>query len=163
MNVIAAEATQAADQEGFTPMPWCFSAPPATSLTKRIFPALQALTRRGRLEVPVVGVAKSGWTLPQLIERARSSVTEHGGLDEAAFAKLAARLRYIDGDYRLRHVRAGTRRAPRRPAPAALSGRPPSMFPIVIEHLQQAGLSEHGRVVVEKPFGRNLALGALAQ
>src|SRR5271163_3905034 len=66
---------------------------------KKIFPALQSLIRRGRLDVPIVGVAKSGWSLEQLKERARSSVTEYGGLDDVPFTKLLAQLRYVDGDY----------------------------------------------------------------
>jgi glucose-6-phosphate 1-dehydrogenase len=125
---------------------------------KAIFPALQALTRRGRLEVPVVGVAKSGWTLAQLIERARASLAEHGGIDEDAFAQLSRRLRYVDGDYadpqtftRLRAELPGIRR------PTHYLAIPPSMFPTVVEQLRRAGLSEGARVVVEKPFGRDLA------
>ena len=66
---------------------------------KKIFPALQSLVRRGRLNVPVVGAARSGWTREQLVDRAKASVTEHGGLDSEAFPKLAALLRYVDGDY----------------------------------------------------------------
>src|SRR4051812_8957220 len=66
---------------------------------KKIFPSLQAMIKRGNLNVPVIGVAKQGWTLDQLRERARQSVTEHGGLDEAAFGKLLSLLRYVDGDY----------------------------------------------------------------
>src|SRR5450631_2419582 len=67
---------------------------------KKIFPALQAMARKGRLDFPVVGVAKSGWNLAQLVDRARASVIEFGGgEDKAAFAKLAERLRYVDGDY----------------------------------------------------------------
>src|ERR1700679_4252572 len=66
---------------------------------KKIFPALQAMARRGDLEVPVIGVAKAGWTLEQLRARARDSIERHGDVDEAAFAKLIARLRYIDADY----------------------------------------------------------------
>ena len=66
---------------------------------KKIFPALQALVRRGRLSVPVVGLGRSGWTRDQFIERARASVTEHGGLDPGAFDVLASLLRYVDGDY----------------------------------------------------------------
>src|SRR5262245_57676354 len=66
---------------------------------KKIFPALHALARRGKLSCVVVGVAKSGWTREHLIERARASVTEYGGLDDDAFATLVNRLRYIDGDY----------------------------------------------------------------
>ena len=64
---------------------------------KKIFPALQAIARRGRLDFPVIGVARAGWTREQLIERARASVTENGGLDDKAFAILAERLRYVDG------------------------------------------------------------------
>src|ERR671937_614560 len=66
---------------------------------KKIFPALQAMARRGHLDFPVIGVAKSGWTTDQLIERARASVTENGGVDPTAFDRLASRLRYVDGDY----------------------------------------------------------------
>jgi glucose-6-phosphate 1-dehydrogenase len=127
---------------------------------KAIFPALLALTRRGRLDVPVVGVAKSGWALPQLIDRARASLTEHGGgrLDEEAFARLASRLRYVDGDYadpqtfqRLRAELPDARR------PTHYLAIPPSTFPVVVHQLQRAGLTENARVVVEKPFGRDLA------
>src|ERR1043165_3760100 len=67
---------------------------------KKIFPALQAMARRGHLEVPVIGVANSAWNLEQMRARARDSVTKHGGLDAEAFARLESRLRYIDGDYR---------------------------------------------------------------
>src|SRR5258707_8456491 len=68
---------------------------------KMIFPALQAMIKRGTLNVPVIGVAKAGWSLHQLRERARGSLTEHGGGgDEQAFAKLVSQLQYIGGDYR---------------------------------------------------------------
>src|SRR5438132_1551967 len=67
---------------------------------KKIFPALQAMARRGHLDVPVIGVAKAGWGLDELRARARDSVKEHGGLDPVAFDKLAKLLRYVDGDYR---------------------------------------------------------------
>ena len=67
---------------------------------KKIFPALQAMAKRGHLNVPVVGVARSGWNLDQLKARARDSVEKHGGLDPAAFAKLSTLLRYVDGDYK---------------------------------------------------------------
>src|SRR3982750_2190145 len=66
---------------------------------KKIFPALHSMIRRGHLDVPIVGVAKQGWSLEQLRGRARESVAEHGGIDEAAFARLSAQLRYVDGDY----------------------------------------------------------------
>src|SRR5215831_4893541 len=66
---------------------------------KDIFPSLQAMIRRGHLDMPVIGVAKSGWNLDQLKARAQESVEKHGGLDRDAFAKLCAQLQYIDGDY----------------------------------------------------------------
>jgi glucose-6-phosphate 1-dehydrogenase len=123
---------------------------------KEIFPALQALARRGHLELPVVGVAKSGWTLEQLVERAKASIMEHGRFDEVAFAKLAQRLRYVDGDYadaqtfaRLRTELGEARR------PLHYLAIPPSLFGTVVEQLQRAGLTRDARVVVEKPFGRD--------
>lgn len=125
---------------------------------KKIFPALQSMARRGRLDVPIVGVAKSGWTRDQLVERARASVTEYGGLDPAAFDKLVSRLQYVDGDYNdaatfaevTKHV-AGAKR------PLHYLAIPPSMFPTVIDRLAEAGLAKDARIVVEKPFGRDLA------
>src|SRR5208283_5758576 len=66
---------------------------------KKIFPALQAMVKRGNLTVPVIGVAKAGWNLDQLKARAKDSLEKHGGLDPAAFAKLSGLLRYVDGDY----------------------------------------------------------------
>ncbi len=125
---------------------------------KKIFPALQSMVRRGRLDVPIVGVAKSGWNLEQFIERARASVTEYGGLDPEAFPRLVSLLRYVDGDYadpdtfaRLRAAMGGALR------PAHYLAIPPSMFPLVVENLAAAGCADHGRVIVEKPFGRDLA------
>ncbi len=124
---------------------------------KKIFPALQAMARRGHLEVPVIGVAKSGWTIDQLRARARDSVTTHGGFDREAFAKLEAHLRYVDGDYRepstyeaLRAALGDTRR------PAHYLAIPPSMFPTVIEGLERSGAARDARVIIEKPFGRDL-------
>src|SRR5258708_6583171 len=67
---------------------------------KKIFPALQAMSKRGHLDMPVIGVAKAGWNLDQLKARARDSVEKHGGLDPAAFDKLSSMLRYVDGDYK---------------------------------------------------------------
>jgi len=124
---------------------------------KKIFPALQAMARRGRLDFPVIGVAKSGWGLPQLVDRARASVTEYGGLDEAAFAELTRRLRYVDGDYadmstftQLKRELGDARR------PVHYLAIPPSLFPIVVKNLGASGASDNARVVVEKPFGRDL-------
>jgi glucose-6-phosphate 1-dehydrogenase len=124
---------------------------------KKIFPALQAMAKRGRLDFPVVGVAKSGWGLEQLVERAKASVTEHGGLDPQAFAQLARMLRYVDGDYadtatfeRLRQELGQAQR------PAHYLAIPPSMFPTVVKQLEKVGCTANARVIVEKPFGRDL-------
>jgi glucose-6-phosphate 1-dehydrogenase len=67
---------------------------------KKIFPALQAMAKRGHLNVPVIGVAKAGWNLDQLKARARDSVEKHGGVDSAALEKLSGLLRYVDGGMR---------------------------------------------------------------
>jgi glucose-6-phosphate 1-dehydrogenase len=124
---------------------------------KKIFPALQAIARRGRLDFPVVGVAKSGWTRDQLIERARASVSEQGGLDPGAFSTLAEKLHYVDGDYRdpatFVHLRAELDHATR---PAHYLAIPPSMFQTVVQQLHTAGCTRGARVIVEKPFGRDL-------
>jgi glucose-6-phosphate 1-dehydrogenase len=124
---------------------------------KQIFPALQALVRRGHMQVPIVGVGRSGWGLDKLIERARASIKEHGSYDDKAFAKLAALLKYIDGDYREEstftklHEALGSATAP-----LHYLAIPPSVFETVIGGLAKAGCVEHARVVVEKPFGRDL-------
>ena len=125
---------------------------------KQIFPALQAMVRRGHLDVPVIGVAKAGWNLDQLKARARDSVEKHGGMDADAFRKLSARLQYIDGDYRdqstyerLRQTLGDAQR------PLHYLAIPPSMFAIVAEGLAKSGCAYNARVVVEKPFGRDLA------
>ena len=125
---------------------------------KQIFPALQAMIRRGHLELPIIGVAKSNWNLDQLRARARDSLDKHGGLDPAAFAKLSARLQYIDSDYaneatyeRLRQALGGATR------PLHYLAIPPGMFAVVIEGLAKSGCANDARVIVEKPFGRDLA------
>ena len=126
---------------------------------KKIFPALQAMVRRGHLEMPVIGVAKSEWSLEQFRSRARDSLMKHGDLDEQAFAKFSGLLRYISGDYRepatferLRKELGAVQR------PLYYLAIPPSMFPVVIKGLAKSGcLKDHTRVVVEKPFGRDLA------
>jgi len=125
---------------------------------KQIFPALQAMARRGHLDVPVIGVAKAGWNLDQLRARARASVTEHGGLDEAAFAKLLGLLRYVDGDYNDPATFATLRRElGSANHPTHYLAIPPSMFPVVVRELGGSGCARDARVVVEKPFGRDLA------
>ncbi|HEY0705987.1 MAG TPA: glucose-6-phosphate dehydrogenase [Polyangia bacterium] len=125
---------------------------------KKIFPALHCLIKRGRLDMPIVGVAKSGWTRDQLIERARASISESGTLDPAAFAKLTTQLRYVDGDYndkatfdQLEKELAGVER------PVHYLAIPPSMFPVVVERLSRLRCAGQSRVILEKPFGRDLA------
>src|SRR5579871_2601048 len=125
---------------------------------KQIFPALQAMIRHGHLDIPIIGVAKSGWDLERLKNRARESVEKHGGLDSGAFARLCELLRYIDGDYRdpatyqtLRQTLGESKR------PLHYLAIPPSMFGTVAEGLAQSGSALNARVVVEKPFGRDLA------
>jgi glucose-6-phosphate 1-dehydrogenase len=126
---------------------------------KKIFPALQSMIRRGRLDIPVIGVAKAGWTLEQLRERARRSLEEHGGgVDEAAFARLVELLRYVDGDYNdlatFEQLRATLNGAVR---PIHYLAIPPTLFPVVVEHLGAIGVGRDARIIVEKPFGRDLA------
>jgi glucose-6-phosphate 1-dehydrogenase len=124
---------------------------------KKIFPALQAMVKRGHLNVPVIGVAKAGWTLEQLRARARDSVEQHGGLDATAFATLSDLLRYVDGDYRdaatFKAIRERLGSATR---PAYYLAIPPTLFPLVVDQLHQSGCTAGARVIVEKPFGRDL-------
>ena len=125
---------------------------------KKILPALHEMARRGALDMPVIGVARSGWTMEQLRERARDSIAHHGAVDEAAFGRLVQRLRYIDADYR----EAGTFRAIREALGSAAHplhylAIPPGAFPVVVEGLGRSGCAQDGRVVLEKPFGRDLA------
>ena len=126
---------------------------------KKIFPALQSMVRRGNLTVPVIGVAKSGWTTEQLRERARASLKEHGGgVDEAAFAKLAALLQYIDGDYADPATFAALRKAlGAAKHPTYYLAIPPSLFATVIEALGKTGCADGARVIIEKPFGHDFA------
>src|SRR5262245_36629414 len=126
---------------------------------KKIFPALQAMIRRGHLDVPVIGVAKAGWGLEQLRERARASLAEHGGgVDAAAFGKLVARLQYIDGDYGDAATFAALKKAlGSATRPAHYLAIPPSLFPAVVQALGRSGCASQARVIMEKPFGRDLA------
>jgi len=125
---------------------------------KKIFPALQAMARRGTLNVPVIGVAKAGWTLDQLRARARDSVEKYGGLDRAAFETLSGLLQYVDGDYQdpatfetLRRELGAAKH------PAHYLAIPPPLFGPVVEQLARSGCAKGARVVVEKPFGEDLA------
>jgi glucose-6-phosphate 1-dehydrogenase len=125
---------------------------------KKIFPALQAMVKRGHLTVPIIGVAKAGWTVDELRARAHDSVEQHGGLEAAAFDTLSGMLRYVDGDYRdpatFQAVREQLGRAK---APAYYLAVPPTLFELVIEELARSGCTNGARVIVEKPFGRDLA------
>ena len=126
---------------------------------KKIFPALQSMARRGQLTFPVIGVAKSGWNVEQLIERAKNSVSTYGGLKEDAFKVLAAKLRYVDGDYNAPETFAalkGLLDAEGATRPTHYLAIPPSLFPTVIQRLADSNCAKNGRVVVEKPFGRDL-------
>lgn len=130
---------------------------------KKIFPALYAMVKRGHLNVPVVGVAKSGWKLDNLRARAKESIEMHGAVDAAAFDRLCSLLRYVDGDYAdaatfqaIRKELKGARR------PAHYLAIPPALFELVIGQLASegcaavSGCSDGARVVIEKPFGHDI-------
>jgi glucose-6-phosphate 1-dehydrogenase len=125
---------------------------------KKIFPALQAMIKHAHLDMPVIGVAKEGEDLAHLRARAKDSLEKHGGLDPGAFAKLCELLSYVDGDYRdagtFARLRAALGDACR---PLHYLAIPPSMFGPVVEGLASSRCAEGARVVVEKPFGRDLA------
>src|SRR5262245_42312113 len=125
---------------------------------KKIFPALQAMARRGHLAVPVIGVAKAGWNLDQLQARARDSLEKHGGVDPAAFDTLCRLLRYVDGDYQdpatFQAIRKALRSAQRQAHYRAI---PPMLFELVVEQLAKTGVTRDARVIVEKPFGHDVA------
>jgi glucose-6-phosphate 1-dehydrogenase len=125
---------------------------------KKIFPALQAMVKRGHLNLPVIGVAKAGWNLDQLKARARDSLEKHGGIDGPAFEKLSGLLRYVDGDYKdLETFRAIRKELGSATHPAYYLAIPPVLFELVVEQLAKSGCTEGARVIVEKPFGRDLA------
>ncbi|HXS25370.1 MAG TPA: glucose-6-phosphate dehydrogenase [Gemmatimonadales bacterium] len=124
---------------------------------KKIFPSLQAMLKRGHLTVPVIGVAKAGWSVDQLRARAKDSLEKHGGLDPAAFAKLCGLLRYVDGDYQdpatfqaIRQELGSARQ------PAHYLAIPPVLFELVVQHLGEANCAKGARVIIEKPFGNDL-------
>jgi len=124
---------------------------------KKIFPSLQAMVKRGHLDMPVIGVAKAGWNIDQLRARAEDSLEKHGGIDRPAFDKLGRLLRYVDGDYEdlatfqaLRKELGGAQR------PAHYLAIPPVLFETVVEQLGKSGCSNSARVIIEKPFGTDL-------
>jgi len=125
---------------------------------KKIFPGLQAMIKRGTLDVPVIGVAKAGWNLDQFLARAKDSLEKHGGVDQAAWETLQGLLRYVDGDY----ANPATFEAVRKElngaeAPAHYLAIPPAMFETVIRQLSEHRCSNGARIIVEKPFGHDLA------
>ena len=124
---------------------------------KKIFPALQAMIKRGHLDKPVIGVAKAGWNLEQLRNRAKDSIEKHGGIDPAAFDKLSGLLRYVDGDYKdpatFHAVYKELKDAQR---PAHYLAIPPVLFGSVVQELVKSGCAKGARVIVEKPFGSDL-------
>jgi len=125
---------------------------------KKIFPALQSMVEHGALDCPVIGVAKAGWTLEQLKARARESVEKHGpGVREQVFSKLMSQLRYVDGDYgdpqtfaQLKSILGGDRSC------THYLAIPPTLFATVVEALSKSSCATGARVIVEKPFGRDL-------
>jgi glucose-6-phosphate 1-dehydrogenase len=125
---------------------------------KKIFPALQAMVKRGQLNVPVVGVARSHWTVDQLRQRVRESLEKHGGVDPAAFDKLAGLLRYVSVDYAdpgaCRAIYGQLKDAKR---PAIYLAVPPHLFEAVVDQLEKSGCASNARIIIEKPFGRDLA------
>jgi len=135
---------------------------------KQIFPALYAMVKQGDLTVPVIGVAHSGWELPQLRNRAKDAIQQAGGVDDRkALERLLSLLRYVDGDYNsdatfqlVRKALGGAQH------PAHYLAIPPSLFGTVVKRLGAAGLADGARVIIEKPFGHDLesarALNAIA-
>jgi glucose-6-phosphate 1-dehydrogenase len=124
---------------------------------KKIFPALQAMIKRGNLSVPVIGVAKANWNLDDLKVRARDSLEKDGGFDPAGFKTLCELLRYVDGDYEdpatfvaLRQTLGTASR------PAHYLAIPPALFGLVVTQLGKSGCAQGARVIIEKPFGRDM-------
>jgi glucose-6-phosphate 1-dehydrogenase len=124
---------------------------------KKIFPALQAMVKRGHLNVPIVGIAKAGWNIDQLRARAQDSLEKHGGINPAAFDRLCGLLRYVDGDYQnaatfqlLRNELGSAQH------PAHYLAIPPVLFATVVEQLAKANCTNGARVIIEKPFGHDL-------
>jgi len=125
---------------------------------KKIFPALYAMVRRSGLAIPIIGMARAGWSLDKLKARARESVENGGDFDSGCFEKLAAQLRYVCGDYadpatyaKLKQTLGIATR------PIHYLAIPPSMFASVVQGLAKSGCADNARVIVEKPFGRDLA------
>jgi len=126
---------------------------------KMIFPALYSMVKHGTLKVPVIGVALPKWSLARLHRRVKDSIKQSGGIDsQRAFDHLLSLLKYVSGDYKdpdtFKAVKEALGKARR---PAHYLAIPPALFEVVIKELGAAKLAEHARVIVEKPFGRDLA------
>ncbi len=125
---------------------------------KKIFPALYAMVRRSGLDIPIIGMARAGWSLDKLKARARESVEHGGDFDAGCFEKLAAQLRYVGGDYTDPATYAKLKQAlGLATRPIHYLAIPPSMFASVVQGLAKSGCADNARVIVEKPFGRDLA------
>ncbi len=125
---------------------------------KKIFPALYAMVRRSGLDIPIIGMARAGWTLDKLRARARDSIEHSGDFEPGCFDKLAAQLRYVDGDYTDPATYAKLKQAlGLATRPIHYLAIPPSMFASVVQGLAKSGCADNARVIVEKPFGRDLA------
>jgi glucose-6-phosphate 1-dehydrogenase len=125
---------------------------------KKIFPALQAMVKRGHLNVPVLGIARSAWSVDQLRERVRDSLEHHGGVDPEAFEKLARLLRYVSLDYSdpsaCSAIHSQLKDAKN---PAIYLAVPPHLFGAVVDQLENSRCVSNARIILEKPFGRDLA------
>jgi glucose-6-phosphate 1-dehydrogenase len=129
---------------------------------KKIFPALYSMTKRGHLGMPVIGVSSSPWSVDDLRKRAHDSVQEHGGGidDKDAFDAFSQEMSYVDGDYRdanTFNAISSALHGVNSKRPAHYLAIPPSLFPTVVEGLGKSGVAKDARVIIEKPFGRDLA------
>ena len=127
-------------------------------VAKKIFPALYAMERGGRLNVPVIGVARSNWTIDRFRARVRESVEKVAGFEESVFTKLAERLQYLCGDYGAETTHATLRSMLGDSVhPLHYLAIPPSVYTQVIEGLGKSGCARGSRIVIEKPFGLDLS------
>jgi glucose-6-phosphate 1-dehydrogenase len=126
---------------------------------KKVFPALHRMVKAGILDVPVVGIAREGWSLDRLKARARESVDAHGdGVDDTAFPRLLELLRYVEGDYSAPTTFDALRRAlGAAQHPVHYMAVPPALFEEIVKQLGRTGCGTGARLVLEKPFGRDLA------
>ena len=124
---------------------------------KKIFPALQAMIKRGNFGIPIIGVANAGWNLDQLRARAKDSLEKRGGIDPQAFEKLSGLLRYVDGDYKnpatFQELRRELKDAQH---PTHYLAIPPGLFETVVQELVKSGCGSGARLVLEKPFGKDM-------